>query len=312
MKFFSLENYRVKLASILIAVLFWFVIVTENQYEYEIPVRITPVNVPEGKVITNQLARSAKVRFTGHGKALLALRFQKDAEIELDVSGVHSRSIIPLTKDMVHVQRRSASLEILQIMSPDSVLVVLENLRRKTIPIQPLISVVPVPGFALVGGIKLVPDSITVAGPEQLVARLDRVQTDSLRYSDVKYRFSGKVRLIPPAESLHVELPFKQINYFVDVQKLLELHVDGVPVTVRNEPRDLRVTALPSTISLTVVGGERSLMQYNRDDFKAYIEYRQNANGPAEGYKPTITAPDDVEVTQHYPQTFRLVFERRN
>lgn len=311
MRFVIFENYKVKLASLAIAGVFWFFIVTENQYQYAFEVRVVAVNVPEDKILITELPPKALVRFAGKGKSLLWLRMQNDAKIELDLSDVGSGAMIPFEDEMLRIPRRSQKINDWHILEPDSVFIEMAPLKRKTVPILSRIEVIPEHGYTIVNGIQLVPDSITISGPAKTVDQVKAIPTDSLRFTGEKMRFSGKVGLQGFDRGLKILFPFRQINFFVDVQKILENQIEGVPVEVRNAPRNWKVTALPSTINLTVAGGERKLMELSRDSIHVYINYTRTP-GRSGGYAPVIEVPRDVEILGYHPKTFKLVREKNN
>ncbi len=305
------ENFKVKLFSFFAASIFWFVVVTENDYQYDFDVPIVPTNIPADKIVIAQSPTVAKVRFRGRGKSLLRLRFSEEARIELDLSNAFANTRILLKDEMVTIPRRTHDISFIQVLSPDEVTVVLAQLARKKVPVIPQIEVEPVIGYVVVGGIKLIPDSIEVAGPQNYIASIQHVRTERKAYSGVKYRFTEKVKLQKFPDSLKISYSMDEVRFEVDLQKLLELEITEVPVRVINVPRGWKVTPIPSTVSLTVIGGEGLLMSLSRDDLKAYIDYSTVRVGDPEGHPVTVEAPPEVTVTRIHPERFKLATERQ-
>ncbi len=308
-----LDNYKVKLVSILVATLFWFVVVTENEYDDIITVAIRPVNIPDDRIVVNDLPATARVKFKGEGKMLLGLRYFGDAAVELDLSHTDDEATIPLTPEMVSVSRASQGLHALAIIEPDQVFVKLARLEQKRVRVVPNIHVEPDAGFALIGGVRLFPDSLTIKGPAEHVRSITQVPTEERLYERVRSAFRGRVPLVPFADSLRIQLPQREVVFEADVQKLLEYEIPEVPVNVINVPSHLEITALPSVATVTVVGGEKQLLELDLkpDDIFLYIDYDYSREHKNEDHKIFFKPIDGIEIRKIYPSTYILEIRRK-
>ncbi len=306
-----IKNFRIKIAAFFVATLFWFTIVLENNFVYDLDVRIAPVNIPESKVIANTIPQFAKVRLEDQGKNLLALRFSDEALIEVDLSGVHEEQIISLKESPLRISRSNQPAQNYYVLYPDSLTVRLAPLAEKLIPIQPEIKVSTQPGFTLVGGVKLEPDSVTIIGPLSSVEKIDRLFTINQIFADKKFSFNGKTALKPIPDSLNIDIPAVNLEFFADVQKLLETEIAGAPVQVTNVPKNLEATPRTSSARLTVVGGERLLMGLDREDFEVIIDYKDRNRESLDGYIPIVKCPAGVQVKRVVPAKIKLKVERK-
>ncbi|HHL73420.1 MAG TPA: hypothetical protein ENJ29_13020 [Bacteroidetes bacterium] len=308
-----LDNYKVKLVSVLVAMLFWFVVVTENEYDDIITVAIRPVNIPEDRIVVNDLPATARVKFKGNGKTLLGLRYFGDAAVELDLSHTDDQALIPLTPDMVSVSRASQELQALAIIEPDQVEVKLARLKQKRVKIIPQIEIEADAGFALIGGIRLLPDSLTIKGPVPHVRSITEIKTEKRHFERVRTAFRGHVPLVPFADSLRIQLPLHEVTFEADVQKLLEYEIQEVPVHVINVPANLEITALPSVATVTVVGGEKQLLELDLkpEDIFLYIDYDYSREHKNEDHKIFFKPIDGIEIRKIYPSTYILEIRRK-
>jgi YbbR domain-containing protein len=312
MKGTLLENYRVKLVVIALATLFWFAVVTENDYEYDIDVPVVLVNTPEGKIPVNDPPATARVRFEGKGRALLALLFSRDARVVLDLDNIRHSHTFNLRPQMVHRPRGGAALTPLQILAPDTVRVQLTNRLEKTIPVIAAVNITTVPGYTVVQPWRLDPDSVKISGPKETVRNIDSVLTVHKEFTSAQQRFSQRLRLQPFPESMRIRLAVDEIDFFADVQKLIEVTLQEIPVQVQNVPARLKVTPVPSTLSLTVEGGEQLLLNLKREDIKAYIDFARIRGSETEGHPAYIRTPDGVRYRDVKPAFFKLIMEVQN
>ncbi|MGH7451306.1 MAG: CdaR family protein [bacterium] len=308
-----LENLRIKLVVWALATLFWFAVVTENVYEYDIDIPIVAVNVPEGKILASDLPAKARVRFEGKGRALLALMFSRDARIVLDLANVRRRYAFDLQREMVHPPRGGIGVMPLQILSPDTVHVQLSNLVEKSIAVNADVKITTVPGYTVVQPWRLVPDSVAISGPEDVVRQLDAIVTEHREFANVQDSLSASLRLLPFPASQRVRLAANTVQFFVNVQKLIEVTLHEIPVRVQNAPRHIKITPVPSTLSLTVEGGEKLLLNLKREDIVAYIDYaRIHDDVTTAGHPAYIRTPDGVRYRDVKPILFKLMMEVQN
>jgi YbbR domain-containing protein len=288
------ENFRIKLVVITVATLFWFAVVTENEYSYELDIPIVVANLLPSKTLSRSLPARARVRFEGRGKALLALLFTRDAYLELDLANARNSVELELKPAMVHVPRRGLSVTPRQVIAPNTIALKLSNLHTRRVPLKPMIGVETQAGYTVVGDIQLEPDSITITGPEELVKKIASVPTQAWSAKEVRESLVREVKLQAFPDSTCITLPFDKTKVTVDVQKIIELNLQEIPVRVKNAPAHLNVTAVPSTLALTVEGGERLLINLKREELAAYIDFAHASDDEAQGHPVEILAPPGV------------------
>jgi len=306
------ENLRVKLLVGALATLFWFAVVTENFYEYDVDLPIVAMNMPDGKTLASDLPETARVRFEGKGRALLSLLFSREARVMLDLSNMRRRYAVVMHPRMVNTRRSGLELTPLQILDPDTVWVQFANSLEKPVRVSSAIKIATIPGYTVVGPIHFTPDSIMISGPEEIVRRIDSVATEPKEFANIQQRLAARLRLQPFPKSQRIEFSTAAVEFAADVQKLIEVTLQEIPVQVRNAPAHVRVTAVPSTLSLTVEGGEKLLLDLKRENIVAYIDYARIREATAAGYPAYIRTPEGVRYRDVKPILFKLIIENAN
>lgn len=305
-----LENYKVKLTAFVVAILFWFAVVTESSYQYDMEVAIVPINVPEDRIIVSGELPKAKVRFEGRGKTLLGLVFNEKT-LELNLSDIKADAYLPLEQAILHIARRSQDQINWQVLSPDTVYIKMAYLERKRVPVVPQIEIEPAAGYIVVGPVQVTPDSVLITGPVRQIQKIDRLMTETRHFSEMQRDVRGRVALLPLADSLKIRIAWRQVEFHADVQKLLEFQLDELPVEVINVPRRWRITPRPSRVSITVIGGEELLMRLTPEDFRVFVDYKQKQDRDTRGYRPQIQHVPDVTVPKIIPEFIKLEIERK-
>ncbi|HDL78080.1 MAG TPA: hypothetical protein ENH09_00695, partial [Bacteroidetes bacterium] len=280
-------DYKIKLFIVAIAVLLWLYVSIEDTYEYNFPVRIVPVNVRSNYLIVNNYPREALVKFRGKGKNLFALK-SSDKQIRFDLAHYRRKAIYRLRPEMVEVPS-DLSVQVLQIVNPDTVVFVLERKSERELPIIPNISMVLEPGYIVVGEIKITPPKVRVSGPKSVVDTLKILHTRKLFFEHVKSDLNGKVRLVFQ-ENHHLTVTPKWVRYSINVQQLGEKTVKDIPVKLLNAPVKGNFRVIPSTISVTIEGGVDLLDKITAKDIYVYIDYKQRKIDHDE-YKAIIELP---------------------
>ncbi|MFQ5754202.1 MAG: YbbR-like domain-containing protein [bacterium] len=310
MSFTIFDNYKPKLIIFFFAIFIWFFVITENDFEHVIEVPITPVNISESKVILNKFPKKAKVKIKGSGKDLIALSVSRGARLELDLSDVENSKTYQLEPENVFLSQRMGSIITEEIITPDSVTILLDDFKIKKIPIYPKIKPIPAPGYTSVGELQITPDSILISGPKSLVTKIDKIFTKEEEFSDLRFDFKKNIFLAPlPSDQVTAER--SQVEIYLNIQKLLEVTLNEVPVEVRNAPKNMIVNVVPSTLSLVLEGGADLLTHVSRKDIIAYIDYARVRNLPGNEFLAVIERPPGVSYRDVKPKTFKLVFERR-
>lgn len=302
-----LKNYKIKIILFFIATLVWFHAVTEIHYEYALWIPIEPVNIEAGKVIENKIPPKVLVKFGGKGKSLIYLR-TKDVKLVLDLSNAGQHVNVALKKENVKIG--GLPVEVLEIIKPTSLEVILGKLEAKFVPVVSNISVEPMDGYTLVGGIKLQPDSVVVEGPQRLVGKINEIQTEKKQYKGVKRDIAGEIKLVSFSDE-RITVTKRKVNFFADIQKLYEKKITDIPVKVINVPSRVKVTVVPSSLDLTVQGGIDLVTGLTKDDILAYIDYRRSRSTNGESYLATIVTPKEIRFTEVFPKSFKLIIERK-
>lgn len=302
-----LENYKIKLVSLLFAIFIWFFVITENEYSYIIEVPVRVVNIPNDKIILNEVPATVKARIRGDGKNLIALSLGRGVRINLDLSDAEQSKTFHIKPNSIFISRAEDIL-IEEIITPDSVTIVLDEYQSKKVPVASRIFPKTASGYTIVDDIDFTPDSVRITGPASVLSTIDRIPTEKLELNDLKFDHRDVVRLAPPP-SEKVQLSLSQIEFSIDVQKLLELTLTGVPVKVKNVPPALSVHVVPSTLSLVLEGGGDLLTDVTRNDIEAYIDYNRVQDSPGKEHPAVIEPPPGISYRDVKPKTFKLIFE---
>ncbi len=302
------DNLKIKLVVLFIAIVVWFFVKTEDNYRYsfKIPLRITNLGVD--RIINNDVPKKIKITAWGKGRDLLSLMLRNDIFYNMDVSKLHNSVEIPLEKDQIKLLHES-DIEVLNIVNPETVEVKIVDLITKKVRAIPQVEIHPFPGYTIVDEIGLNPDSVEVIGPKSEVNNILVIYTEKKIYENIRRDLEKSIRLVKPEEK-NIRLLINEVNFFVDIQKLMEKPLYEIPVLVINQPPNLKVTVIPSTLSLVLEGGTDLLLNVTKKDVNAYIDYEKVPLSKSKNHLAYIETPKGIRYRDVKPKRFKVVVEK--
>jgi len=301
------SNSKIKLIVLFLAFLVWFFVKIEDNYRYSfnIPLRVT--NLEPNRIIGNKIPKRIKIAFWGKGRYLFSLMLRKDIFYNLDVSKVRKSAKIVLDIDQIKLLHET-DIEILNIVSPETVEVVINDLITKQVPILPDVDIQTSPGYTVIDEIVLHPDSVQITGTDSEIKNILSIRTENKRFKNLKRDLEKKIRLVKP-DIKNFKLLTNESQISVDIQKLMEKQLYEIPVTVINKPPNLKVTVIPSTLSLVLEGGTDVLLNVTKQDITAYLDYRKIHASKNIYHLAYIDTPEGTRHRDVKPKQFKVVFE---
>ena len=290
------------------AILVWFFVKTEDNYRYsfKIPLRVT--NLGPNRIINHEVPKRIKITSWGKGRELLSLMLRKEMFYDLDVSRVKHSAMIALEKDDIKLTHES-NIEILNIVDPDTIELKIIDLIKKKVPIISEAEIQTLPGYTVVDEVQLNPDSVEIIGPEPFIVKISTISTQNKIFRNVKRDLEKKIRLENPQKE-QIRLFPAEVKIIANTQKLMEIQIFEVPVTVTNRPADLKVTVIPSTLSLVLEGGTDLLLNVTKQDIKAYIDYQKVHASKNKNHLAYIETPQGIRYRDVKPKRFKVVVEK--
>lgn len=308
MRYSIFNNLKIKIIVIIIAILVWFFVKMDDNYRYSFKIQTRVTNLGSNRIIKNEIPNKIKITCWGKGRYLLSLMIRKDIFYNLDVSRVQKSANFVLEKQEVKLLHENG-IEVLNIVEPETVKVILTDLVTKKVPVMPEVEIQTMPGYTVVDEIQLTPDSIEVMGPTSEIKNISTIHTENRHFKKIKRDIEDKIRLVNP-ELPNVKLLSRDVNLTVDIQKLMEKTEYEINVTVINQPPNLKVAVIPSTLSLVLEGPTDLLLNVTKQDIKAYIDYKKVPTSKSKNHLAYIDTPKGIRYRDVKPKRFKVVVEK--
>jgi YbbR domain-containing protein len=178
-RFWPFRHMGLKIWSVILAALLWFVVAGEETVERSFRVPLELQQFPVGLELQADAPSLVDVRVRGASGALSRMN-PGDLVAALDLGTARAgRRLYQLTPEQV---RTPTGVEAVQIMPP-SITLVFENSATKSVPVAPEIEGMPAPGF-MIGRVVSDPATVEIIGPESAVARVTEAITEPISVDD--------------------------------------------------------------------------------------------------------------------------------
>ena len=182
--------------------------------------------------------------------------------------------------------------------------------RGKEIAVITQLSGSPASGFEI-GDRRIIPDTVLVDGPADVLAKLITVNTDIVNISGATSDISQNVKLVGlPAGVTVLEPASKQVQVIVQIrQRGVQQPLPSQEVSVINVGDGLTATTSPGSVRVTVIGNEQELESLSPDSLIVQVD----ASGLGPGtyqLAPTVILPQNMEWTDIEPSSIEVTIVR--
>jgi YbbR domain-containing protein len=192
------RNIFFKILALVLAVILWFLVVGEERAEVGLTIPLELVNMPRDLIVVNNLTQGIDIRVNGP-RSLIRSLTTRNLSKSLDLSNSKAGTVnFPISSEGIRLPRGVAITRI----HPTQVVVVLQKQAKKTIPVKVRIIGRPANGYE-VDSVKIRPEEVEVAGPEEVIKELENLFTKPVDISG---------RRDPLVQEVHLDFRFLQIN----------------------------------------------------------------------------------------------------
>ncbi|HEY2941578.1 MAG TPA: CdaR family protein [Vicinamibacteria bacterium] len=298
MRFTVLDNLPLKLVSLVLAVLLWFVIAGEKTSEMGLSAPVELQNFPKDLELTGDPVDTVEVRLRASPGIIQRLT-PGDVSAHIDLADAHEgERIVHLTPDSVRVPFGVTVVKI----SPSIITLNLERTLQKTVPVRPRLLGRPAPGYE-VGEMTTEPAEVRIAGPKSRVQEVESAYTEPVSVEGAEANVVDNV-------NIGLEDPLLRIQGNPRVRVTARIRevehtrtLAGLPVEVRRGS----FTARPPRVTVVLAGPASVLDQADGAAVHPYVDAGQvDETGTAHVAVELAPGLTGVEVRETQPAEVAL------
>jgi hypothetical protein len=303
---------------VLLATVFWFFRSLSLDYEDVILYPVKYINIPENKVITNELPDKLSLKVKAKGRRILLSKLNLNLiPIKFDVNSFTlNNAAIPdslyiLTNSIKDIlSEELEGIDILKI-EPDTLFFHFTTMEVKRVAVRPncndwqhMFS----PQYMINGTVMVEPDSIIISGPGSLLRNISFVPTEPLS-------FDGLTDTVVMTSALEkqdgISYSQKKVRITIPVDKYTQAE-HFLPVIALNLPDSLQLKTFPERVKISY---NITLSNYSRVDpewIMPHIDYRDISGNPDEKLRLfLVDTPDMIRAVKFSPEKVEYLLTRQ-
>jgi len=241
---------------LLLAFIFWYLNSLEKNVEYDMKYPVRYINLPEERVLADDLPAEIDLYLKGPGYSILKLKLAGNrSPVILDVSTINYRRVpgsrtlsyyiittglIPKLRNQLRTDCEISSIK------PDTLFFAFDRIITKKVQVIPHIEVSTQKQYLVKGNILAVPDTISLTGPKRILDTINTVKTKLKRLRGVNETITKSFALVTPEGCT---ISSRKVTLTIHVEQFTEAEIN-VPVKILNCPDSISVKIFPDVVSV--------------------------------------------------------------
>jgi YbbR-like protein len=244
------RNLALKFFSLVLALLVWILTTGENQKIKDLVVPLQYVRLPPGMAISGDAPDKISLRIQAPEPILQRIT-EDQVDGSLDLSQIQpGDQFLPLSPERFHV----SGATVIRV-EPRVLPIRIVREGRKEVPVVPRIEGKPPEGYEVVD-YGVVPETVTVVGPEDAVRGIRRITTGSISVEGLTASREVRVHPVPEADTggrVRIRDEDREVTVRIGVrEKPVRRVLRGVPVHLRGKASGVRLK--PDSIEVRILG----------------------------------------------------------
>ena len=316
--FLSFIKIRMTLGALILAISLWLFVISNNIYNMVVDMPIEARNLSAQHALNKEVPKVAKVRLKGTGRSLfksyILKSFFSNFKLVIDLERI-SQEYNFILNDYFEKYPQKISIpsnfgvQYVEIVYPNSIQISLDEYKEKIVDIVVNANILPAPGYTMVGDFNITPTKVKIAGPKEIIEKINKVNTIQYSFNDISDEIQTKMILKTVTEDI-IELTPKEVFFRQKVELISERIISEIPVQLNNASDEVQVFLSPQTVSLTVVGGINFISSLIPKDINISVDFLK-WNPSTQFYPIQVETPRDIiKWMDLSPQNIELVVTR--
>jgi hypothetical protein len=299
-----------------IAILFWYLNALGKNYVTDIHYNVQYQNFPKGKILISDLPVEITVKVEGIGFQILKYKISSFyesidlnlSEFKIDINSNNSQyDYFLLTRYAKNrIKTMFNGLDVLKVY-PDTLFFRFTDVYDKKVAVRPALNITFEKQYMVHGKVVVIPDSITISGPKNIIDTLQFISTNEIYETGLKDTFITDIYLKSIPKFI---VPDKKVKVFIPVDKFTEV-VYQIPIECENKPLGIDIKTFPSSITLSCLVPVTDFDKINSEMFTAAIDYNKIAELKPEKIKVNLVkVPTQIYNIKFHPKTVEYIIEK--
>lgn len=261
---------------LLVAGIFWVLTKFSREFTTSMEAKINYQNIPETAALAKDNPHQLSFDLTANGFEILFYKFKKPS-LNIEVADFYNKDKEGFTLSRNEVLKLISNsfnryLEV-KNLSVDQLNVHLDRIVLKKVKVRPKTDIEFKTGYKALDSIVLVPDSVTISGPESSLKQIKFVETKTLSLKNIDKNISEIVSIASPTDEVVAIKPSE-----VSLQWAVAEFSQGkynLPVEVINLPPGMELKLVPQMVSVSFDMALQDFAAVSMENFRVVCDYSQ-------------------------------------
>lgn len=252
----------------------WFINALSQTYVSTAAFDLEYVNFPDGYLFKGASKNDMDVKLRAGGFQFLGFNF-KNKKVRIDLSEAEkndSKFYVPENRYRTQIEKQmTGSMALLEI-DDDTLFLDMLPVITKKLPVRPRVKMNLAQNYLLDGKILMMPDTISVTGPEDEIDSITQLRTEQITLPDLTSDFTEELGVFKSPKLKNTTYSENTVVLSGKIARFSE-KIFEVPITVINLPDDLDVKTFPDKVSVICKAEMKRLKELQQADFQVVADY---------------------------------------
>lgn len=274
-----------------------------------IPFSVQPINLPETYVILNDSSPKLHITLKTYGFKFLKY-YLKTPKLRLDYDNHDDINDSTLVWDKsssfsaINAQF-DKDVELISI-APDTIKFYYDVNDSKDVPVVLQNKITFSPGFDVLKGYIVTPDTVHIVGPEKQVSKIKHIKTEPLELQNVHLNIDTALNLELPEGSEEIRFSHKKVKLKAKVEKFTE-GAFNIPVSVINVPKNITLKYYPKSVTVLYYTNLSNFKSVQAKDFKVECDYQKQIENQSYLVPEIVKMPEHIKSAKIKQQNIEFI-----
>lgn len=290
----------------LLSVLLWVFVSFSDEFSVTLNLPTQVVDIPEQMSVSSVSSNNVSIGLKGTGWELAPHTLGRDPSFIIPSPLEAGENEISIRNALAANSWLSSTLQLAEI-TPEKVIIKIENTKSKMVGIVPLISLSYKAGYGLVSPVNIDPDSVLITGPESLIDQISIVNTEGSVQRDLEGQSSAILKL---DQQTYVQTNISECKVDFNVQKIVDKTFDDLVISTKNLPSRYELILSPTKLSVVLRGGIGQLSKLKNENLNVFVRFDQALIDTSGAITPIIEIPDFTSLIDIKPNRLEYIIKK--
>ena len=257
----------------------WILVQFSKTYTQLIEIPVNFINVPLDKSISEKRPDHVDLQLQDNGFSIYYYKFF-NTELDIDLSKASENGNFLVYNIQNHITDLEDQLKVdlgNSRIVQEEIQIPFQFKKEKVLSITPKFNITYAVGFSADNPVQLIPDTVRVSGPQNIIDSLETINTLEVNLNNVNSDIEGTVKIDTSGFGM-LSFYENSISYSQKVEKFTEGSVT-IPVEVINVPASLNLAFFPKSVIVYYQVNLKRFDKVSASDFKVVCDFKEVNEG---------------------------------